>query len=976
MKKRLLSILLSMFMLIMGISIVPFTATAEEEYTGTGTFKQCTGALASGYYVFGVGDSAASISAVNTTATSNWIKFTTATSTSASINNPDTSIVWYYNATAGTFNNGTNYVAWPTTGNTASLETTGTPLTVTETATAGVYNITVTATSARMLRLYGTSGYRFYDSTTGKATFYFFKLDKTACPHTNTEAIGEAKDATCTQDGITAGEKCSACGAEIKPQETIPAGHKYVDGVCSVCGNKAITYALVTDASTLAAGNQILIVCPTKNMAMGAQNDTNYRDGVEVTITDSTITDPKNVAVITLEVGNEENTFALKVSDGYLYWESDNSLNTGDASYAWTITIENDVANITSATTTDRMLKWNASSPRFACYTSGQTAIALYKFVCAHENKETLAEKAATCTENGLTAGEKCTDCGEILTPQETISATGHSDENNDFQCDICETNLCTNHVWVDGDVITSPTCTATGLQKQYCENCGQPGEDKILDMIAHAPVTDEAVSPTCTETGLTEGSHCSICTEVLTAQEILPMTDHNYVDGVCSVCGDMVVTGKQLTIFQFGDNGNAGHKDGSQIEAGTEYTSDNYTLTLSGATKVYGGAFDAQGNSALKLGTSTAYASLSFTVSDEVKKVVISIAGYKSNKAEIIINADTIYNIISKSDLGVYTNIVVDTSTNKTISLTTLSGGYRAMINSITFLGEETVAEEVDKLAGYTVMLGDNIGVNFYMSLTAETIADDTAYMLFTLPNGTTQTVSVQDATQSDNLYKFTANIAVKEMADDIKAQLITVNGSSEEYTYSVKDYAEYIINTPTKYTEKEIALAKAMLNYGAYAQVMFDYKTDTLANSEIDNTLADVTISGDSYAKKVEGSVTGVTYKGTTAMWESDTAIRHYFDITGENVTFTLNDTPLNVIDGTYGKCIVIDGIVAKDMSTEYELVISNGTETQTITYSVYSYFYDILNGDYEEAEKNAVKAAYLYAEAAKTYLAEKNQ
>ena len=68
-----------------------------------------------------------------------------------------------------------------------------------------------------------------------------------------------------------------------------------------------------------------------------------------------------------------------------------------------------------------------------------------------------------------------------------------------------------------------------------------------------HTPVTDAAVAPTCTATGLTEGTHCEVCGDVLVAQQIVPMTGHDYrsatkapacTEGGCTIytcanCGD-----------------------------------------------------------------------------------------------------------------------------------------------------------------------------------------------------------------------------------------------------------------------------------------------------------------------------------------------------------------------------------------------------------------------------------------------------
>ncbi len=58
-----------------------------------------------------------------------------------------------------------------------------------------------------------------------------------------------------------------------------------------------------------------------------------------------------------------------------------------------------------------------------------------------------------------------------------------------------------------------------------------------------HIPVIDPAVEPTCTKPGLTEGSHCELCNEIITAQTVIPATGHTLtaharVDANCTTAG------------------------------------------------------------------------------------------------------------------------------------------------------------------------------------------------------------------------------------------------------------------------------------------------------------------------------------------------------------------------------------------------------------------------------------------------------
>ena len=76
-----------------------------------------------------------------------------------------------------------------------------------------------------------------------------------------------------------------------------------------------------------------------------------------------------------------------------------------------------------------------------------------------------------------------------------------------------------------------------------------------LVDALGHTEAVDTAVVPTCTETGLTEGKHCSVCGEILVAQEVVLATGHDYdsvvTDPTCEEqgytthichCGDVIV--------------------------------------------------------------------------------------------------------------------------------------------------------------------------------------------------------------------------------------------------------------------------------------------------------------------------------------------------------------------------------------------------------------------------------------------------
>ena len=140
-----------------------------------------------------------------------------------------------------------------------------------------------------------------------------------------------------------------------------------------------------------------------------------------------------------------------------------------------------------------------------------------------------------------------------------------------------------------------------------------------------------------------------------------------------------------QLAVFDFGANGGAAHSDGTDITSAKTYTDGDYSLTITSPVKLYGGARDAKGNSCLKVGSSKAVGSFTFTVPSDVDEVVIHAAGYKANNATVSVNGKQ-HSVNTCSNDGVYTPITVDTTSTKTVTVSTISGATRCMINTVEF--------------------------------------------------------------------------------------------------------------------------------------------------------------------------------------------------------------------------------------------------------------------------------------------------
>ena len=293
------------------------------------------------------------------------------------------------------------------------------------------------------------------------------------------EEIAESKAPTCTTVGYTEGRRCMACGTVTLEQTTIPAtGHTYKAVVTEPdCTNNGYT------TYTCSCGDSYV----TDEVMAG---DHNYK----ATVTAPTCTNAGYT------------TYTCSCGDSYIADE----VEANGHSYNAIITAPTCTANGYTTYT----CSCGDSYVTNEVATNGHSAVSV-------------PGKAPTCTENGLSDGQKCSVCQEVLLAQTTILATGHSYSSTvtaptctnagytTYTCS-CGSSYVGNNVPASGHVDASP--------KNYiCDNCG-------ADLCTnHTEEVIPAKSPTCTSTGLTAGKKCSICQEILLAQTTIPATGHSY---------------------------------------------------------------------------------------------------------------------------------------------------------------------------------------------------------------------------------------------------------------------------------------------------------------------------------------------------------------------------------------------------------------------------------------------------------------
>ncbi|MBE6932307.1 MAG: hypothetical protein E7464_02865, partial [Ruminococcaceae bacterium] len=414
-----------------------------------------------------------------------------------------------------------------------------------------------------------TAGYEFIVESID------FETDGEPMPPPPCEHSYEAvvTDPTCTEGGYTT-YTCSKCGESYVADETAKLGHKYKDGICTVCGEKDPNY--VPDepaegeyvlADSIEAGKSYVLVADGQyalnNTAVtygSYGNGTDTLGSTPVTIEGDKIVGEVDESLLwTIELGEDvpaspiydEVQYFLYDCDGNQLMRRSGSSGTaplqagGSYSRIHYVTIsfyERADGSYTVFFNTDRTddypFSFSGSASGFNAPGTQQdnwtpetygSSIRLYELaegsddpVCEHEYEEKVLA-GPSCEAFGVVS-YTCTKCGHSY--EEEYAPLGHDYE----------------------EVVTKPTCTEKGYTTYTCSVCGDSYKDDETDALGHkwdgGVVTKEATKE---EEGVRTFT-CTVCDETKT--EAIPKLKDDHVHDYKTVVTAPTCTERGYTTY------------------------------------------------------------------------------------------------------------------------------------------------------------------------------------------------------------------------------------------------------------------------------------------------------------------------------------------------------------------------------------------------------------------------------------------
>lgn len=280
----------------------------------------------------------------------------------------------------------------------------------------------------------------------------------------------------------------------------------------------------------------------------------------------------------------------------------------------------------------------------------------------------------------------------------------------------------------------------------------------------------------------------------------------------------------------------------------------------------------------------------------------------------------------------------------------------------------------------GHSISLNGDIGLNYYLNASAVN-----ADLHFEWYNKTfDHTVTEADYDAASGCYKVQVNVAAAEMTCPIAATLTYAENDFVTDVYSVRDYADVILDSGSDFSKSYTAaygakkydvlvdLIKKTLDYGTKAQTRFGVKDFKLANEDVKYTMQPITADHIKTQKTEMGDEnlykSGLNYIGTSVLFLSGTTLRHNYAVTDAYLLEQIKDTAnFDFVNKGSRVCFERKNIPATQLDVDFVFTLGKST----YRYSVLDYCKLVIaNESKSQTDRELAMATFWYNDAAKAY------
>ena len=286
---------------------------------------------------------------------------------------------------------------------------------------------------------------------------YEEKIPPTGHQHTE---LRNVKAATCAQEGYTGDTYCKDCNTKLSSGKSIAKkDHTWDSGK-------------ITTVAT----------CNGKGIKTYTCTGCNATRTEEIPSTGHQHTELRNVKAATCaQEGYTGDTYCkdcnMKLASGKVLPKTDHIWDTGKETQ--------------NATCTAKGIK------TFTCTVCNSTRIEEIP-ATGHVNKIIKFAKEASCKSEGYTGDVYCQDCDILIEEGKIIPKT--------------------EHVWNDGEITTSSTCTTEGTKTYTCTSCGTTKTEAIAATGHGATEIRNKKDASVTSEGYTGDTYCTICNQKISS--------------------------------------------------------------------------------------------------------------------------------------------------------------------------------------------------------------------------------------------------------------------------------------------------------------------------------------------------------------------------------------------------------------------------------------------------------------------------